>query len=157
MKRKIPISRIPLLTTLAALLTITLSSCVVEPDDWWSGPPSGWNTFNDTRLAGHWQLVQYNSDPVYDNDANYLYFNGNGAGLYYYLINGYRQTESIRYWSQNSNTGTSNYQINIQYEFDSPVTENYWFTHNGNTLWFQWRTSQGVQTSVYDRIPRAPW
>ncbi len=157
MKRKIRISRIPLLTTLAILLTITLSSCVVEPDDWWSGPPSGWNTFNDTRLAGHWQLVQYNSDPVYDNDANYLYFNGNGAGLYYYLINGYRQTESIRYWSQNSNSGTSNYQINIQYEFDSPVTENYWFTHNGNTLWFQWRTSRGVQTSVYDRIPRAPW
>lgn len=157
MKRKIRISRIPLLTTLAALLTITLSSCVVEPDNWWSGPPSGWNTFNDTRLAGHWQLVQYNSDPVYDNDVNYLYFNGNGAGLYYYLINGYRQTESIRYWSQNSNSGTSNYQINIQYEFDSPVTENYWFTHNGNTLWFQWRTSRGVQTSVYDRIPRAPW
>lgn len=157
MKRKIRISRIPLLTTLAILLTITLSSCVVETDDWWSGPPSGWNTFNDTRLAGHWQLVQYNSDPVYDNDANYLYFNGNGAGLYYYLINGYRQTESIRYWSQNSNSGTSNYQINIQYEFDSPVTENYWFTHNGNTLWFQWRTSRGVQTSVYDRIPRAPW
>ncbi len=157
MKKNPHTKRIPLLASLAAVLAITLSSCIIEPDEWWSGPPTGWNTFNDTRLTGHWQLVQYNSEPVYTNDANYLYFNGNGAGLYYYLINGYRQVESIRYWSQNSNSGTSYYQINIQYEYDSPVTENYWFTHGGNTLWFQWRTSQGVQTSVYDRIPRAPW
>lgn len=135
-----------------------LSSCDLEDDGWWGGPPSGWDSNNDTRLSGYWALVQYNSDPVYNSDANYLYFNGRGRGYYYYLQNGRRYTEQIVYYSQNSNTGTSSYQINIQYEFSSPVTMNYWFTHDGNTLWMQWRTGNGsVQTYVYDRTPGAPW
>ncbi len=95
--------------------------------------PAGWDTFNDSRLAGYWGLVQYSSDPVGASDANYLYFNGNGRGYYYYLQGGREYTERTVYYSQDSNTGTSNYQINIQYEYSSPVTMNYWFTHGGNT------------------------
>lgn len=143
----------------AVLLSATaLTGCTDPDDDWWGGPPSGWDTLNDGRLAGYWMLVQYNSEPVSAAEANYMYFNGNGSGYYYYLDNGYREREQLRYWSQYSNSGTSDYQINIQYEYSSPLTTNYWFTHGNNTLWMQWRTSGGrVQTYVYDRIDRAPW
>ncbi len=76
---------IPGLLLMCVLLSAGLSSCVVDGDDWWGGPPAGWDTFNDSRLTGYWGLVQYNSDPVGAGDANYLYFNGNGRGYYYYL------------------------------------------------------------------------
>ena len=146
------------IVAVVALSVTGLTSCINAEGDWWGGPPTGWDTFNDSRLGGYWMLVQYNSDPVYQSDANYLYFNGNGYGYYYYLDNGYREREQLRYWCQGSNTGTSNYQINIQYEYSSPLTTNYWFTHGNNTLWMQWRTSGGrVQTYVYDRINYAPW
>lgn len=161
--KKVTLRRSAWLTMLFAMLSmmsVGLSSCYIEPDDdpWWSGPPSGWNTFNDSRLQGYWGLVQYNSDQVSAADANYMYFNGSGRGYYYYLTNGTQNRERIVYYSQESNTGTSNYQLNIQYQFSSPITVNYWFTHNGNTLWMQWRTGNGsVQTYVYDKMLNAPW
>ncbi len=144
---------------LALLLMTAFSFTSCDGDDyWWGGPPDGWDTFNDTRLGGYWALVQYNSVPVDDDDANYLYFDGRGRGLYFYLSNGREMTEQTVYYSQDSNTGTSDYQINIQYQYSNPVTMNYWFTHNGNTLWMQWRTGNGsVQTYVYDRTSNAPW
>lgn len=55
---------IPGLLLMCVLLSAGLSSCVVDGDDWWGGPPAGWDTFNDSRLTGYWGLVQYNSDPV---------------------------------------------------------------------------------------------
>lgn len=141
----------------ALIATVSLTSCD-NGDTWWGAPPYGWDTFNDTRLGGYWQLVQYNSDPVAVGSANYMYFNGNGYGIYYYRDNGYRESERIRYWSQDAVYGASNYQINIQYEFSSPLTCSYWFTHGNNTLWMQWQTGGGrVQTYVYDRVPGAPW
>ncbi len=142
---------------LVALLSITFVSCGPDDGPWWGNPPYGWN-FNDTRLRGYWQLVQYNSDPVPVSEANYMYFNGNGRGMYYYLDNGYREEENLRYWCQDAVSGASNYQINIQYEYSSPMTTSYWFTHGNNTLWLQWTTGGGrVQTYVYDRIGGAPW
>ena len=72
-------------TLLLGFMSAGLTSCVGDDDGWWGGPPTGWDTFNDTRLSGYWALVQYNSDPVDADDANYLYFNGNGRGLYYFL------------------------------------------------------------------------
>lgn len=152
-KKLLPLSEILMV---AFIFVISLSSCVGD-NSWWGAPPYGYD-FNDTRLAGYWQLVQYNSDPVYRSEANYLYFNGNGYGTYYYLSNGYAQKESLRYWCQDSMNGASNYQVNIQYQYSSPLTSSYWFTHNNNTLWLQWQTAGGrVQTYVYDRIYRAPW
>lgn len=141
-----------------ALMALTgMTSCVDTDSTWWGDPGYGWN-FNDQRLNGYWQLVQYNSDPVPAGGANFLYFNGNGMGYYYYLENGYRERERLRYWCQDSNSGASRYQINIQYEYSSPLTTSYWFTHGENTLWMQWQTGGGrVQTYVYDRIDRAPW
>lgn len=146
----------PLLAAMFIALCAGLTSC--GDDDWWGGPPDGWDTFNDTRLEGYWRLVQSNSEDVSLSDTNYLYFNGNGRGEYYYLRNGIQNVENTVYYSQDSNSGTSNYQINIQYQYSNPVTMNYWFTHGGSTLWMQWRTGNGaVQTYVYDRINRAPW
>lgn len=143
--------------TLFITLSVSLSSCIDAPDVWWSNPPYGWDA-TDSRLRGYWQLVQYNSDPVYPNEANFMYFNGNGYGYYYYFDGGRRMIEDLRYWCQPSVSGASNYQINIQYQFASPLTCSYWFTHNNNTLWLQWTTNGGrVQTYVYDRIYTAPW
>lgn len=140
-----------------AAMSLGFTSCIDSDSQWWGDPPYGYN-YNDSRLAGYWQLVQYNSDPVSTNSANWLYFNGNGYGRYYYFDRGYQQSESLRYWSQQSVSGASNYQLNIQYEYSSPLTTSYWFTHGNNTLWMQWQTAGGrVQTYVYDRVNRAPW
>lgn len=134
-----------------------MTSCAGD-DPWWNNPGYGWDSFNDPRLRGYWQLVQYNSDPVPVREANWMYFNGNGAGWYYYLDNGYQERERMRYWCQDAVSGASNYQINIQYQYSSPLTTSYWFTHGGNTLWMQWTTHGGrVQTYVYDLVDSAPW
>lgn len=147
-----------LLVALVSILSGTLlTSCDGDDGPWWGTPPYGWN-FQDPRLQGYWQLVQYNSDNVYPDETNYMYFNGDGRGLYYYMERGYRETEQLRYWCQDAVSGASNYQINIQYEYSSPQTTSYWFTHGNNTLWMQWTTNGGrVQTYVYDRIYSAPW
>lgn len=145
------------LMMLSILLCAGMTSCDSD-DDWWGNPPAGWNSFSDSRLDGYWGLVQYNSETVTSADANYLYFNGNGRGYYYYLSNGQKYVENMAYYCQNSNTGTSDYQINIRYEYSNPSTMNYWFTNSGNTLWMQWRTGNGaVQTYVYNRMSSAPW
>lgn len=145
---------------LAAVFVISITvftGCYAPDSTWWGDPGYGWNSFQDARLRGYWQLVQYNSDPVSYNQANYMYFDGTGYGYYYYLDNGYREREQLRYWCQDTYGGAPN-QINIQYQFSSPLTTSYWFTHGNNTLWLQWQTTGGrVQTYVYDRINRAPW
>lgn len=146
------------MSAMALTASCALTSCIDNDGPWWDEPGYGWDSFNDQRLEGYWKLVQYNSDPVSDGAANYMYFNGDGSGYYYYLDNGYRERERLRYWSQDSGNGASRYQINIQYEYSSPLTTSYWFTHSNNTLWLQWQTSGGrVQTYVYDRINYAPW
>lgn len=161
---KIKVAMKKILLKVAGLMSVVilsltcLTSCYDPDNTWWGDPGYGWDSFNDTRLQGYWQLVQYNSDPVSAANANYMYFNGSGYGYYYYLDNGYREREQLRYWCQDSNSGASNYQINIQYQYSSPLTTSYWFTHGNNTLWLQWQTSGGrVQTYVYDRINGAPW
>lgn len=143
---------------LVIMALTTLSSCTDDDGPWWDNPSYGWDTFSDPRLEGYWQLVQFNSDAVSPGAANFMYFNGDGRGYYYYFDNGIRQTERLRYWCQDSYSGASNYQINIQYQYSSPLTTSYWFTHGNNTLWMQWQTAGGrVQTYVYDRINTAPW
>lgn len=145
-------------TALALLSAMTLTSCVDNEGVWWDNPPYGWETYNDPRLEGCWKLVQYNSYPVYDHETNYLCFDGYGGGYFYYLDNGYEQRERIRYYCQESYGGASNSQLNIQYEFSSPITTNYWFTNGNNNLWMQWQTYDGhVETYVYDRVNRVLW
>lgn len=139
------------------MLTLTplLSSCG-GPDIWWDEPGGNWN-YTDPRLIGHWQLVSYNDDYVPERNANYFTFDGYGNGYYYYYDNGYLERERVHYWCQDSYYGNSQYQINIQYQYSNPLTSNYWFTHNNNTLWMQWQSYGRVQTYVYDRIPYSPW
>ncbi|MDE5840734.1 MAG: hypothetical protein K2H49_07410 [Muribaculaceae bacterium] len=142
---------LPLLT----VLLLVCSSCNVE---YWSPePPNGWNdTFYDRNLVGCWQLYQVNSDYVRGDEVNYMYFNGDGRGAYYYYERGYQERERLAYWCQRSVNGTPSLQINIQYEYGSPSTMNYWFT-DADTLWMQWRNSSGMQTYVYKYISRVPW
>lgn len=147
-----------ILTGFVGLLScVGFTSCVGD-DIWWSDPGSGWDSYNDPRLRGCWELVQANSYPVPANKVNYLYFNGNGTGWYLYYDQGYRESERLRYWCQDSYGGRN--LINIQYEYDSPLTTEYWFSGGKNeTLWMQWTDSRGrVQTYVYDWIGNnTPW
>ncbi len=136
------------------MLLLLLPSCDVNY--WNPEPPSGWDTFYDQDLTGCWQLYQVNSNYVRGDEVNYMYFNGDGRGTYYYWDRGYQETERLAYWCQRSVSGASTLQINIKYEYGSPSTMNYWFSDN-DTLWMQWRNSYGVQTYVYKYINRVPW
>lgn len=142
----------------AILGCVGLTSCYVD-DGWTPSPPYGWSdTFFDSRLNGYWKLEQVNSQVVEGYEVNFLYFGGNGRGRYYYYDNGQRYWENTAYWCQNSVSGNSNYQINLQYETSgSPSTMNYWFTDSNRTLWMQWVNKQGVQTYLYSYYPGQPW
>lgn len=145
-----------LLLPLFAVLMLLFPSCG-EINYWNPEPPGGWNdTFYDRNLIGCWQLYQVNSDYVRGDQVNYMYFNGDGRGTYFYYDHGYQETEKLAYWCQRSVNGTSSLQINIQYEYGSPSTMNYWFS-DSDTLWMQWRNSYGVQTYVYKYLNRIPW
>lgn len=135
-------------------MMLILVSC--EGDYWDPAPPNGWNTFYDRDLNGCWQLYQVNSQYVRGDEVNYMEFYGDGRGIYYYYDRGFRDSERLAYWCQRSVSGTSTLQINIQYEYGSPSTMNYWFTDR-DTLWMQWRNSYGVQTYVYKYINTVPW
>lgn len=143
------------LAILLPAMAVTFSSCTDDDDFWYNGD----DTFHDTRLNGYWQLVQANSETVTGADVNYLYFAGNGTGWYYFMRDGQRYQEQTYYNCQESNSGTSDWQINLQYGSDDPSTINYWFKNGTDTLWMQWRTgnSSGPVTYVYERIDRAPW
>ena len=153
MKRHFPQAAL-WLAGLAAICTLGLSSC--ETDNCWAPrPPAGWNVFYDPELAGCWQLIEANSIAVGGYDINYMEFYDNGYGYYYYYDNGYKDEERFAYYCQLSGAaGASAYQLNIQYEYDSPVTMSYWFT--GNRLWMQWRAGGYTNTYIYQRIPSIP-
>lgn len=140
---------------ISAIALLTLPSCGYM-DTWDPEPPYGWDSYSDPDLTGTWELYQVNSQYVRGDEVNYMQFNGNGRGYYYYYDRGYRETEKLAYWCQRSVSGTSTMQINIQYEYGNPSTMNYWFTDR-NTLWMQWRNSNGVQTYVYKYYSGLPW
>lgn len=143
------------LLTLGLMLLPALSLTSCGEDDWYPSPPYGWDSFYDNRLDGYWQLVQANDAPVGQFDTNWLYFNGNGRGMYYYYSKGERYSERIGYYCQDSSYGSSRYQINIQYEYGNPATMNYWFT--GSTLWMQWFTSNRTITYLYRPVNSVNW
>lgn len=141
---------------LASLIMLaTLSSCDTAPD-WGADGPYG--PYTDPYLTGPWILVQYNSDNVPVQNANWFYFNGRNGGYYYfYDAAGRRNTEEIRYWNDYDPNSNRNY-IQIQYASGSMMEGPYWYTHNGDTLWIQWTDQRGnIQTYVYDRVQTTPW
>ena len=147
-----------LIAAAMALAGLSLQSCY--DDGWYPKPPYGWyDTFYDGRLTGYWQLDEVNSQPVGPANVDYLYFNGDGRGIYYYWDRGVKYWENTAYWCQQSNgAGASAYQINLQYQTSgSPTTMNYWFTNGNRELWMQWRNAYGVQTYIYRPIPGPPW
>lgn len=141
-----------------ALCSTVLTGCVDDYGYWNPEPPYGWNnTFFDSRLDGYWELVQINGYNVPRSETNCLYFGGNGRGRYYYLRGGGWYEERTAYWCQESVNGATYYQINLQYEDGEISTMNYWFTDRGDTLWMQWRNSQGLQTYVYAYSSNFQW
>ncbi|MBD5355852.1 MAG: hypothetical protein HDR88_02460 [Bacteroides sp.] len=138
--------------------SMLFTSCT--DDDYWPySPPSGWGAdyFYDNRLNGEWELTQANSRPVDRYETNYMDFLGNGRGRYYYYYNSRPYSEEMAYFCQRSNSNTTDYQINIQYEDGSASTMAYWFTDNGNTLWLQWLSGNQTVTYIYSRVSYIPW
>lgn len=154
--KKLYTLRILALSIFALVLLSPLTSCD-DNDAWAPVPPYGWNTFFDNRLNGTWQLVQANGRPVTGYDVNYMDFYGNGRGRYYYYSGGRPDSEQMAYWCQVSDNSNSNYQMNIQYEYGSPSTVNYWFTDRGAHLWMQWQSGAGVITYVYEAVAGPGW
>lgn len=151
-----------LLRALAALfvcivVSVGLTGCD-DDDDWWYSPGPGWTPLNDERFAGYWELATYNGALVAPGDRNYFYFNGYGSGYYYYLQNGQAYRENTKYFVQYSASGDTRYQINIQYQYDNPLTCDYYF-NDRNSFTLQWydRNIGEYVTYVYDRVSRAPW
>ena len=145
-----------LLLCVSLMACVSFTSCDSDGDDWWGTGPYGW-TFDDSRLTGFWQLIDYNGAQISPNEANYLYFNGNGSGTYYYLTGGKEERESLRYWCQDAVSGSTNYQVNIRYQYTSPLTCNYYFSNGNNLLIMTWYAN-GVQYNyTYTRIQNAPW
>lgn len=140
--------------TLFIGLSMTFVSCDDWDDDW--DDDYDWDTFNDTRFEGYWVLTSANGQPVTDLDTNWLYFNGNGGGTYYYYSDGYEDSEPIRYNCQESVSGNTYYQINLQYGSGSPTTMNYFF-NNRNVFTLTWMTSSGRIEYVYTRVDGVPW
>lgn len=137
--------------SLFAFLMLLMSSCA--GDSYWYDD----GDFYDHRLDGRWELVQYDSNPVYDDAVNYLYFDGRGRGTYWYYRGGRLYSMPTYYESQPSYSGISDYQLNLQYGNDRPTTISYWFTAGNNTLWMQWREGGRVVTYVYDRVNYFPF
>ena len=155
--KKSLITKFSIAVALMALMLPMMTSC--DNDDYWDPyPPYGWdNNFYDSRLDGYWQLIRANSYEVSRADTNWLYFNGNGRGVYYYYLNGRPYSELTAYWCQATGGGVSRYQINLQYEGSGQSSTMYYWFEDQDTLWMQWRNQSGIQTYVYRYIGGAPW
>lgn len=135
----------------AVICGVGLTSC--DDIDYWDSPPPGYVNYGyDSRLTGIWQLYTADSRPVGQYETNYLQFYGNGRGLYYYYSNGRRETEQITYSCYRSQNSTSNYEIDIDYQYSEPTSMNYWFA--GGRLFMQWRLAGSGQpvTYVYQKV-----
>lgn len=148
-------SRLSLLAILLAVISCGAIFTSCDNDDPWDGP--GPNAFYDNRLEGTWELYQANGHDVGPADTNYLYFNGDGRGTYYYLRNGREYSEPLAYFCQESLSPSSYYQINLRYGNDAPVTMSYWFTDRGYRLWLSWLTDSGTITYCYRPYQGYPW
>lgn len=133
-------------------ISLSLTSCIVDYG------PGGYGNYSDSRLTGFWQLVQVNGVAITGTNVNYMYFNGQGNGNYYYFQNNRRYTERLQYWCTASNGYYQDYELNILYQYSSsPTSMTYWFTNGGNALYMQWYENGRPQTYLYTRYPGAPW
>ncbi len=141
---------------LLAMLMLLFTGC--GDVNYWNQEPQGPDRFYDNRITGCWELYQADSEYITGDAVNYMYFNGDGRGTYFYYDRGYQESERLNYWCQRSVNNASSLQINIDYEYSNPSTMNYWFTNGDrNTLWMQWRNNSGVHTYVYKRVASIPW
>ncbi|MBD5217786.1 MAG: hypothetical protein HDS73_04765 [Bacteroidales bacterium] len=144
-----------LVTVMLFLPALLMTSC--GDTIWTPGPPPiGWDdTFYDSTLTGRWELISADGMPVDYNSTNWMEFDGYGRGYYTYWNNGRLYSERLGYWCEAPYMGYSSYQINIQYEYSSPVTMDYWFS--GNVLYFRWQTGSGrIVTYAYQRVYTIP-
>lgn len=143
-----------LLLSLSALLMLVMSSCIQTPS--WNQP-----TFYDSRLYGYWELVQINGYPTTGYDVNYMYFNGNGAGLYYYYDRGYRYDERLTYYCTKTGYSGGYNELVIQYQnsYNGPTAVDYYFSNSGNVLYMEWYDSYSRRNVIYtySRINNFYW
>lgn len=147
-------TRLALLAT-AIIFSLTAVSCDDEWDDWgddW-GQSGSWI---DRNLIGTWELYQVNGDIVDDGEENYMQFNRNGYGWYYYYRYGQPIKEKIRFWCDYTNNPSIN-QVNIIYANGDRSSINYWFS--GQRLYMQWYDENygGNVTYMYRNVDSLPY
>lgn len=145
-----------LLTLMILVPAMLLTSC--GDTIWGYGePPLGWyDTFYDSGLTGRWQLVSADGAAVGGTATNYLEFDGYGRGYYTYWQRGQLYSERLGYLCEAPYGSYSDYQINIQYQYSSPVTMSYWFSGR-NILYLKWQTGSGrIVTYTYQRVYTIP-
>lgn len=118
-------------------LSVVFTSC---DDGYGPGPGPGGLTYIDRDLTGAWRMYEANGVPVPPGKVDYLQFNGNGNGRYYYMRDGIWYYEGISYWCKSYGSGTD--QLNIQYENGQSSAMSYWFTSRDD-LYLSWRVYDG--------------
>lgn len=136
-----------LLMLLVLSLCVGLSSC----DDDIYGPPG---TNYDSALVGTWELYSADGSPVYGYQVNWLQFNRNGTGSYYFYQDG-RQYEMGLYWGVDWYAGSK--ELYIDYNDGRSASMDYWFNSNATYLYTQWYERGYRHTYVYRYVDGPAW
>lgn len=147
-----------MIVVLSLLGSSVLTSCIVVNDPWDGDGGYVNNIYYDSYLTGVWQLYSVNGSPVGGTQTNWLQFNGNGRGYYFYFNYGNRMVMNMNYECMDgyNNYYGSNTILNLYYGNDlNPQSMYYWY--EGNSLVMQWSDRYQTTTYVYRAVPNAPW
>lgn len=131
------------LFTFIAFLSLSIFSSCEEDDVYYD---------YDYNLTGYWMLVEDDYGYVPEDETNFLYFNGNGFGSYFYYDRGRLYEMRLNYWCMANPYPGQDDELNIEYEDGTGATMNYWFERNYNFLTLSWYTDRGRETYVYQRV-----
>lgn len=131
------------LYTLLSMLCVGLALCLTSCDDDYYTP---YPNQIDKDLLGTWELYSADGNRVYDYQVNWLEFNRNGQGYYYYYDDGRQYSMWLDYTVRYYGGGN---QLYIEYQDGSSVSMNYWFNSNATYLYTQWYENGRSHTYTY--------
>lgn len=139
--------------TYALLALLIMAVCVgfTSCDDDIYGPPG---QSYDPDLLGTWELYSADGVPVYGYQVNWLEFNRNGTGTYYYYHNG-REYSMGLYWGVDWYGGEQ--ELYIDYNDGSSASMYYWFNSNATFLYTEWYERGYRHTYIYRYVDYPAW
>lgn len=124
-------------------LSLSFTGCDDEPYPPY-GPGNG--SFLDQNLEGEWELYTVDGQPVYGRNVNYLDFDDDGDGTYYYYQNGREMEEDFIFWCYSYG---DDWYLHIDYQYSPDSDMIYWFENNFNYLYLQWWNGNRNVTYCY--------